>query len=861
MDVPSNEDVRAEGSKFRTSRWFKRGWTLQELIAPLVVVFLSQDWEGLGTKDGLADLIQDITFIDREILTHKRALRGESVADRMRWASKRTTTRVEDEAYWLLGIFGITMPTLYGEGEYAFRRLQEEIIQRIPDQSLFAWGSPCLPITQEPSTIRVNFTPDSGTLFAPSPRFFASDCSKTIWATGDDVESIKLPVEEYTHTPYGIRTQLYLLPLKALNPHLYIIGDATWTWYFVVLGSQHVDDRRRLLSRLCYLRREKADVELLHVPGHSGQFSRHNALIFTLSLDDLARVMETGQLHIKTFYLPHPKPSVAERRLEGESNAMNLTLPTWAQAALRMYGYTVSNIRGLTEHHRNSSESSLTLFHASFNIHIRYRHMIMRPRDALVIEARVWILSPAPDGALLSDAAIQCSTPYTSAIWADKLPLSMTFPTRSVTLIADSGDKVLLRLGLDRTGPSDCNIRVEVAPAVPGTAGVGASLRPDWKDLLDVLDAPHETFNLTLPGSVERTLKMKGYSAHLELGQANAGGSHSHSLTISSDADSGFTIAVKYFQGLSSHITTANSPAYVVVGTRVTLESSIFNGGSDTYQDGPYGVDWINTGHWSLREQDVVLATPTGNFLTLRLAFDFAWQSEFYLHVDIEPRTSDRSNKPPAIWDLDGMHESVSLTLPGRVKRTLQTDGYEVRFEALDVDDEGNPARHRLTLSKVDPSFAIIIDYSHNLSTYRHQLQELTFQACVEVLPPHGVQDHTPVAPQSDSATMDWNAKDPHGDSRMWRPHLPGKDITLVLPTGRRLTLRLGFYLVWYSGYCVTVEILKPTRRDPPPVVPITSVEEGALHPVSPQPLHRGWTLLRKVLKVLKGSTIPSDIS
>lgn len=58
----------------------------------------------------------------------------------MSWASKQRTTRVEDEAYPLTGIFDISLPTLYGEGRRAFIRLQEEILKRIPDQSLFAWG-------------------------------------------------------------------------------------------------------------------------------------------------------------------------------------------------------------------------------------------------------------------------------------------------------------------------------------------------------------------------------------------------------------------------------------------------------------------------------------------------------------------------------------------------------------------------------------------------------------------------------------------------------------------------------------------------------------------------------------------------
>ena len=140
-DVPSDEDPRAPGSSFRRSRWFTRGWTLQELIAPRRVVFLFRDWKILGTKYSLADVLVEITGIWDEVLAGNLPLRSVSVATRMSWASNRETTRVEDEAYSLLGIFDITMTPVYGEGERAFRRLQEEILKRIPDQSLFAWGS------------------------------------------------------------------------------------------------------------------------------------------------------------------------------------------------------------------------------------------------------------------------------------------------------------------------------------------------------------------------------------------------------------------------------------------------------------------------------------------------------------------------------------------------------------------------------------------------------------------------------------------------------------------------------------------------------------------------------------------------
>ncbi|OSD01503.1 HET-domain-containing protein [Trametes coccinea BRFM310] len=139
-DVEDDEDPAPSHSGFSCSLWFKRGWTLQELIVPRINIFLSRSWRMLGTKASLAKTIARTTGIDKDILLHKRPLHSISVARRMSWASDRETTRVEDEAYCLMGLFGIRMPTIYGEGRQAFVRLQEEILKRIPDQSLFAWG-------------------------------------------------------------------------------------------------------------------------------------------------------------------------------------------------------------------------------------------------------------------------------------------------------------------------------------------------------------------------------------------------------------------------------------------------------------------------------------------------------------------------------------------------------------------------------------------------------------------------------------------------------------------------------------------------------------------------------------------------
>jgi hypothetical protein len=140
-DLPGDIVLPQECSEFAKSRWFTRGWTLQELIAPSNVGFYSKDWHSIGTKDQLCDLVATITGIDVETL-RGQDLELVSVAQKMSWAAQRTTSRVEDIAYCLLGIFDVNMPLLYGEGKKAFLRLGEEILKLSNDHSLFAWGMP-----------------------------------------------------------------------------------------------------------------------------------------------------------------------------------------------------------------------------------------------------------------------------------------------------------------------------------------------------------------------------------------------------------------------------------------------------------------------------------------------------------------------------------------------------------------------------------------------------------------------------------------------------------------------------------------------------------------------------------------------
>ena len=172
---------------FRRSRWFTRGWTLQELLAPKQVIFYGSDWQELGSKSSLSSQISLITGIQ---LGHMNDINSASVAQKMSWASRRETTIVEDIAYSLMGIFDVNMPQIYGEGKKAFMRLQHEIVKSSDDESIFAWMDAGLI--------------ESG-IFAQSPKAFAQsgDVVQII-----DGQKLYLPRPPYSVTNRGLAIEI-----------------------------------------------------------------------------------------------------------------------------------------------------------------------------------------------------------------------------------------------------------------------------------------------------------------------------------------------------------------------------------------------------------------------------------------------------------------------------------------------------------------------------------------------------------------------------------------------------------------------------------------------------------------------------
>ncbi|KAK6849476.1 hypothetical protein PG995_013309 [Apiospora arundinis] len=200
------------------SRWFRRSWTLQELIAPSHVVFYSREWKRIGAKTDttLCQTIASITGISPGVLLEPDGYKAASTAQRMSWAASREATRGEDHAYSLFGIFEINMAPLYGEGpERAFRRLQEEIIRTNTDDSILAW----LP-SDESSDPRLP------SALAPSPK-----CFMRTGAVVHFVSQWALEIDHFSMTPRGLQIEAP------------VVKDDSGTM-IIVLSSRYVGDFR-----------------------------------------------------------------------------------------------------------------------------------------------------------------------------------------------------------------------------------------------------------------------------------------------------------------------------------------------------------------------------------------------------------------------------------------------------------------------------------------------------------------------------------------------------------------------------------------------------------------------------------------
>lgn len=225
-------------NEFAKCRWLTRGWTLQELIALGVICFYNAQWSTIGYKGEptICGALSTLTSIPISVLRHGSRVSSYSAAQKMAWAAKRETTRIEDMAYCLMGLFDVNMPLLYGERYKAFARLQREILAATGDLTLLAWNPPDLGAR------------DAGSFLATSPSQFVGldwikgatypykyPTSVTAWGIACNVVIAKYmepPGKRYlcglyvgkatlTEDHGGTRKKAVLVPLKMEGPNHY----------------------------------------------------------------------------------------------------------------------------------------------------------------------------------------------------------------------------------------------------------------------------------------------------------------------------------------------------------------------------------------------------------------------------------------------------------------------------------------------------------------------------------------------------------------------------------------------------------------------------------------------------------------
>ncbi|KAH9920841.1 uncharacterized protein BXZ73DRAFT_104577 [Epithele typhae] len=330
--------------------------------------------EVIGTKHQLADFIAGRTRINAKILRHESTLTDVCVAERMLWASRRQTTEEEDKAYCLIGIFGVHLTPIYGEGQHAFTRLQRAILEQIPDQSIFAWGiRPSFPLSLNKPLQRRQMTVatsvqvsgyQSSYLLAASPLDF--DCSLDIISIPLHTLSLRLGIHvtypDYTTTSYGMRTSFPLLPF-------YDDNGAELMLAFLAC----VDVTGRLIALVLRPSQSQSSSAEMFV---GAMFPQNRTQVSV----DATRLHDTGSRILSDYYrlsLPLEEQTISRDAhihqalcILHPSERPQVTLARWCTPLLTKQGYSVSH---LNEYHLRPPEFTL-YYPGSATVNIRIEH-------------------------------------------------------------------------------------------------------------------------------------------------------------------------------------------------------------------------------------------------------------------------------------------------------------------------------------------------------------------------------------------------------------------------------------------------------------------------------------------------------
>ncbi|KAI0808405.1 heterokaryon incompatibility protein-domain-containing protein [Fomes fomentarius] len=346
------------------SRWNTRGWTLQELIAPRHMVFMSSQWRPLGTKHSLAHHLEDATGIRRSLLNHERRLESIPIAERLSWAAGRKTSREEDEAYSLMGILGVHMTTIYGEGRNAFIRLQEEILKMHPDQSIFAWGPlwrgsynlSWAPTDESsfsvPSLSEGQQLNDLCGLLGGSPRCFriSTATARILSPISDDLFSSRLGITtsslqtDFTPTSREIRMRLPLIPMSAIRTPLLIESGSRGPFVNEYLAVLQCEDERGNLVALPLIRTSNTEF----IVGTTRDGTSKLFRVWSLSpneLEDGREHIAVTEILIRGRHLP-PSSLVDNREISDFMDIPHVgdVIPyDWCRTLLQKEGYELTS--------------------------------------------------------------------------------------------------------------------------------------------------------------------------------------------------------------------------------------------------------------------------------------------------------------------------------------------------------------------------------------------------------------------------------------------------------------------------------------------------------------------------------------